>query len=167
LKIPHSSLYISTVRGSKEMILIDTMLSKPGADSQRTIKEVRNLARILAEVDPSTFGLLRCRGVIKTANTKHSSTQGPPSEFKFILNVPPYLSNPQSLRTLFLSGTSFPLDERLNLAKKLTNFVLFVHTVQFVHKNIRPETIIIFNNGFSEIGAPFLAGFEQFRVEDG
>ena len=71
------------------------------------------------------------------------------------------------LRTVLLSRTSYPLDERLDLAKRLTSSILFVHTVQFVHKNIRPETIIIFQNEHSHIGAPFLAGFEQFRVEDG
>jgi hypothetical protein len=42
-----------------------------------------------------------------------------------------------------------------------------VHTVQFVLKNIRPETIIVFRNEHSDIGAPFLAGFEQFRIDDG
>jgi hypothetical protein len=56
---------------------------------------------------------------------------------------------------------------RLNLAKRLTSSILFVHTVQFVHKNIRPETIIVFQDEDSDIGAPFLAGFVQFRVEDG
>jgi hypothetical protein len=42
-----------------------------------------------------------------------------------------------------------------------------VHTVQFVHKNIRPETIIVFQNKHSHIGASLLAGFEQFLIENG
>lgn len=164
--IPHSSVQLSTLQDAKESVLIDTMISNPAANVKKTVKEVRNLARVLAEVDPSTFGLLKCRGVIKVA--KELSSLGSPSvDFKFILNIPPQLYNPRSLRTVLLSGTSYPLDERLKLAKRLTSSILFVHTVQFVHKNIRPETIIVFQNEYSDIGAPFLAGFEQFRLEDG
>ncbi|OBT41969.1 hypothetical protein VE00_06626 [Pseudogymnoascus sp. WSF 3629] len=166
--IPHSSVQFSTLQDAKEMVVIDTMISNPAANAKQTLKEVRNLARILAEVDPSTFGLLKCRGVIKVVNSKESPLSGPsPLDFKFVLNIPLHLSNPQSLRSVLLSGTSYPLNERLDLAKRLANSILFVHTVQFVHKNIRPETIIVFQNEHSDIGAPFLVGFEQFRFEDG
>jgi hypothetical protein len=166
--IPHSSIQLSTLPDEKDAVLIDTMVCNPAANAERTTKEVRNLARILAEVDPSTFGLLKCRGVIKVVNATESPPWGPPhSAFKFIFNIPPLLANPQSLRSILLSGSSYPLDERLDLAKRLASSILFVHTVQFVHKNIRPETIIVFQNEHSRIGAPFLAGFEQFRVEDG
>jgi hypothetical protein len=162
--IQHSSVEISKTDDEKDMVLIDTMISNPAANVNSTTKEVRNLARILAEVDPSTFGLLKCQGVIKVAklNTLH-----PLLDFKFIFKIPAQLSNPQSLRAVLLSETRYPLDERLNLAKKLASSVLFVHTVQFVHKNIRPETIIVFQNEDSRIGAPYLAGFEKFRIEDG
>jgi len=164
--IANSSVQISTLRDEKEMVLIDTMICNPAANVNSTIKEVRNLGRILAEVDPFTFGLLKCCGVIKVPKAS-SFTPQPVSDFKFIFNIPHQLSNPRSLRAVLLSGTSYPLEERLELAKKLTNSILFVHTVQFVHKNIRPETIIVFQNEHSDIGAPFLAGFEQFRLEDG
>jgi hypothetical protein len=58
--IPHSSVKLSTLQDGKETVLIDTMISNPVANAERTVKEVRNLAHILAEVDPSTFGLLKC-----------------------------------------------------------------------------------------------------------
>lgn len=166
--IPHSSVQLSALPNETETVLIDTMVCNPAATADKTGREVRNLARILAEVDPSTFGLLKCRGVIKVANAKDTLPWGlSHSDFKFILNVPPQLSNPQSLRTVLLSGASYPLDERLDLVKRLASSILFVHTVHFVHKNVRPETISIFQNEHSHIGAPFLVGFEQFRVEDG
>lgn len=166
--IPHSSAKLSTLQDGKQTVLIDTMIFNPAANAERTLKEVRNLAHILAEVDPSTFGLLKCRGVIKVMNVKGPAPGGPrPLDFRFILNIPPELSNPQSLRTILLSGIPYPLDERLNLAKRLASSILFLHTVRFVHKNIRPETVIVFQNEYSDIGAPYLAGFEQFRIEDG
>ena len=165
LRILHSPVQCSTVDDEKKTILIDTMVTDPAADPDRTAQAVRNLARILSEVDPSVFGLLKCRGVIKDAI--ENAAWSPCPNFHFIFEVPPDHTNPQSLRSLLLSGTSYPLDERLELAKRLTSSILFVHTVQFVHKNIRPETIIVFQNQHSCIGAPFLAGFEQFRVVDG
>lgn len=140
------------------------MISNPAANANNTTKEVRNLARILAEVDPLTFGLLKCRGVIKVAKMH---TFQPLFDFKFIFDIPTHLSTPQSLRALLLSGVAYPLDGRLELAKKIASSVLFVHTVQFVYKNIRPETIVVFRNENSDIGLPYLAGFEKFRVEDG
>lgn len=168
LSIPHSSAELSTLHDGEETVLIDSMIFNPAANAERTVKEVRNLAHILSQVDPSTFGLLKCRGVIKVVNTKVPSPLEPPFlGFKFILNVPPELSKPQSLRTILLSGTPYPLDERLNLAKKMASSILFLHTVRFVHKNIRPETVTVFQNEQSVIGAPFLVGFEQFRIEDG
>ncbi|KAI9849366.1 MAG: hypothetical protein M1830_007121 [Pleopsidium flavum] len=44
---------------------------------------------------------------------------------------------------------------------------MFVHTSQFVHKNIRPETIVVFKNENSVLGAPFLVGFEKVRSAEG
>lgn len=164
--IPFSSIQVSAVDDENSTVLIDTMTSNAAANTHSTMRDVRNLARVLAEVDPYTFGLLKCRGVVKVPRESKSTLQ-PIVEYQFVFDIPEVLSNPQSLRSILLSGTPYPLDERLELAKKLTSSILFVHTVQFVHKNIRPETIILFQNGISEIGAPFLAGFEQFRLEDG
>jgi len=45
--------------------------------------------------------------------------------------------------------------------------VSYIHTYGFVHKNIRPETILIFQNQRSVLGASFLLGFEKFRLADG
>jgi hypothetical protein len=162
-KIPNSTVQLSQSL-EKNMVLIDTMVCNPATNINKTTKEVRNLARLLAEVDPSTFGLLKCRGVIRVPKLGSLHLL---FDFKFIFDVPHKLTNPQSLRAVLRSEKPYPLDERLELAKKLTASILFVHTVQFVHKNIRPETIIIFQNEYSEIGAPFLSGFEQFRLEDG
>lgn len=163
--ISESTIEISAILpDAKEMVIIDTMTCGLSANIDSTTKAVRNLARLLAEVDPLTFGLLKCRGVIRV--TMANSTDSLKS-FRFIFSIPNQLSNPQSLRAILLSAASYPLDERLALAKKLTSSILFVHTVRFVHKNIRPETIIIFRDDHSDIGAPFLAGFEQFRLDGG
>lgn len=58
-KIRNSTVHLSQGL-DKTMVLIDTMPCNPAANINKTTKEVRNLARVLAEVDPSTFDLLKC-----------------------------------------------------------------------------------------------------------
>lgn len=53
------------------------------------------------------------------------------------------------------------LDEKVELAKQLAS------SVAFVHKTIRPETILIFEQEDLRTVAAFLVGFEIFRMTDG
>ncbi|CAG7930375.1 unnamed protein product [Penicillium olsonii] len=53
------------------------------------------------------------------------------------------------------------------VAKQLAISVSYVHTMGFVHKNIRPETILIFDNGVSQLGSLALVGFRSVRMADG
>src|SRR5262249_28307091 len=52
---------------------------------------------------------------------------------------------------------------------QLARSVSGVHTYRFVHKNIRPETVITLRgrNSDSRLGIPFLLGFDSFRHEQG
>jgi hypothetical protein len=161
LKIPYSSVEISALKDEGNAVLIDTV--QDSYNDIGTTTRVRNLARVLAEVDPFTFGLLKCRGVIKLPSRPLFADL---TDFKFIFDIPRGLSNPRSLRELLSTTASLPLDSRLELAKKLASSILFLHTVQFLHKSIRPETIIVFKNEYSGMVAPFLTGFEQFSSSD-
>jgi hypothetical protein len=178
--IPFSSALLCQLSDSKEHILVDTMICNPIADMNRTMRDVRKLARILSKVDPSTFGLLACIGVLQSSTktcTKQPSSgyhQGQSKEhptFKFLLAIPTSLSSPKSLRALLIeSNPWYPLNHRFDLAKQLTSSLLFIHSSQFVHKNIRPETTIIFDKGErlgSDLGRLFLVGFEKFRPMEG
>jgi hypothetical protein len=166
--VPCSSVILSRLSDTKEDVLVDTMICNPIADMKRTTNDVRKLARILSKVDPSTFGLLACQGVVKVYAEDPPPANQEPYAFKFLFSIPPSLKSPKSLRTLLLeSDPACPLNSRFDLAKQLTNSVLFVHNSQFVHKNIRPETIIVFENDAAKIGSSFLVGFEKFRPAEG
>lgn len=166
--IPHSTVQRSALApDSNEEVLIDIVVSHADADAGLTRTAVRNLARVLAQVDPSTFGLLKCRGVVRPKGGNNLAVPQSAPIFKFIFSIPPKLTEPKSLREVLLFKARYSLDEQLGLAKKIVNSVLFVQTASFVHKNIRPETVIVFRNEHSEVGAPFLVGFEQFRKESG
>ena len=161
--IPFSSLQISQEREGRKVVIVDTIISNPMAEMNTTRRYIRNLARVLSKTDPLTFGLLTCRGVIEVADQTEI-----PAKFEMIFNVPHGLHTPKTLRSLLITGDqSYPLTERLDLAKRLANSVMFVHTSQFVHKNIRPDTVVVFENETTPLGAPFLVGFENFRPADG
>ena len=144
------------------------------------IQDITILSAALSKVDPETFGLLKCTGVcisvshalhicasrqadvsLKTADTK-------PPTYELVFDVPPGLRHPRSLRTLLgMHESQFALQDRLVVAKSLARSVMYLHTAKFVHKNIRPGTIVVFQDGKSSVGVPFLVGFERFRAIDG
>lgn len=86
-----------------------------------------------------------------------------------LFTVPSGLQKPASLRSLLIrkKDTDFSVNERLALAIGLAKSLMFVHSSRFVHKNIRPETVIVFANRDSRLGKCFVMGFEQFRPVDG
>ena len=157
-----SSQAIFTFHGSNStQVIIDTVCYSQDTEPELAVNHVRDLARVLTTNDPSTSGLLTCQGVIKTV--AHSVSTKSALSFDFVFIVPPGLHTPRLLRDLLISRVPHPLDERFNLAKSLARSIMFVHTSGFVHKNVRPDTIIVFNSGTLSLGKPYLIGFERFR----
>lgn len=168
-KLPSSNVLQAWDSQSSRWVLLDQMRCMPSADVEQTTKDAQKLAHILQRVDSKTFGLLKCQGIIrepKNAQGGCQASQTPPN-FNFVFNIPDDVRNPRSLRCLLREAAPYPLNQRLDLAKQLANSVLYVHTARFVHKNIRPETIIVFEDSKSVIGSPFLLGFQTFRPSDG
>lgn len=151
--------------GEKHMgkpLIVDTVGGAPeGSSLTLDSKDLRNLGRKLSAVDPLTFGLLRCKGLVKCQDE-----DGELSECRFLFDVPNGLVQPLSLRHMFLGPSVLALSERLHLAKVLARAVMFVHNLEFVHKNIRPETIIVLKDQSAPFYRPFLLGFEEFRTVD-
>ncbi|KAH7077060.1 hypothetical protein FB567DRAFT_596251 [Paraphoma chrysanthemicola] len=148
-------------RGPKNTIyILDSVQSLPEADPAVQNTDVRDLARKLANTDPLKFGLLQCRGVVKVldANRKISS-------YDFVFHIPPSLrSPPLSLRKILIDATpDISLSRRFHIAQQLAQSLSYVHTYGFVHKGIRPETILIFPNQNDKLACLFLLGFEKFR----
>jgi hypothetical protein len=55
----------------------------------------------------------------------------------------------------------------LHIAQSLARSVHFVYVCDFVHKNIRPETIVILRgDDTSPHGLAYLLGFDRFRDID-
>lgn len=164
-KISFSTAEIAEGQTNSEYVLVDTIVLNSQAELARTTKEIRDLARILSKSDPLVFGLLRCLGVAKRAEIQGNVEL---VKFELLFSIPSGLRDPTSLRTLLLQNKeSYSLNERLVLARSLASSIMYIHSSKFVHKNIRPETTIVFRSDESQLAAPFLVGFEKFRPLDG
>jgi hypothetical protein len=134
---------------------------------------VRNVAAKLRKAN-DTMHILQCQGFSDDTIGK-----------RFVLHFafPAQKTNPRSLRTLLtdprnMYGKKHSLSDRLRLAQLIATAVLYVHSCEFVHKNIRPENVIIFDEISDSldataaltypyaIGQPYLAGYDGVRKED-
>ncbi|RDH24027.1 hypothetical protein M747DRAFT_254043 [Aspergillus niger ATCC 13496] len=170
-RVEGTDAYLSRLNNTPRRVLLDPANLHLGhAQSQispATLRQnIRDLARLLRHVDPSTFHLLRCDGIVELP-----TTQG--NQFHLLFEIPQnlQLSKPKALRSLLPhtgNGKKCSLTQRLLLAKQLAHSVMFVHAAGFVHKNIRPGTIIAFQDDTSDrLGPSFLIGFERIRRAEG
>ncbi|KAH7031486.1 uncharacterized protein B0I36DRAFT_363172 [Microdochium trichocladiopsis] len=114
-------------------------------------------------------------------NTSRSISRSPsPSNYRQISNFtllfrfPEGMEVLQSLRQMLLnSDANISLGRKVRIAREMAKSVAYVHTFDFVHKNIRPESFLCFEppDGASSSGGlsshAFLAGFDAFRAATG
>ncbi|RPA93297.1 hypothetical protein L873DRAFT_68918 [Choiromyces venosus 120613-1] len=145
--------------------IMETITFDPGRSNLEQLdRDVTKLARVLRE-SKGVPGVLTCKGVVRRGG--HGV---PVDKFELILEMPPALGdNPDCLRTVLLKSQHepHPLDERFLLANQVAKAVMFVHSLNFVHKNMRPDTILCFPNPGKTLGIPFLVGYQMFRSADG
>ena len=162
--IPFSPLKVAQRAGSSKYFVLDTVSCPQQGNIQRITSDVRELARKFVQADPLQFGLLKCYGVIK--DPIHQGT-GQVS-FTFVFRAVEGLPMPWSLRASLLAGeANHSLSDRLDIAKSLAKSISFVHTFGFVHKNVRPENILLATDQPTSLGHSFLVGFNEFRNAEG
>lgn len=157
--------------GSGESLYIETFTPDPSMDHDLATRNVRDLGRVLSAVDPMVFCIFACVGIIKVTSISL------PSQFQFVFRVPDTLYfPPKTLRETLLTHQRYPLDQAIGFAKQLASSVMFVHTTNFVHKAIRPDSILLlhqkpdmmhFAPDEDNLGTPFLVGFDKFRPAGG
>ena len=163
-EVPFTTAKCVPRAGSDKWLVVDCIPCDPEADVSLVTRDVRELARKLSSVDPVTFGILRCQGVVRVVEP----SSGKPSSFDFVFQIPRKLNNkPRSLRGYLSSYFNHTLTDRFQLAKQLAKSISYVHTLGFVHKNVRPETVLGFQSNGSALGLFFLVGFEKVRAADG
>lgn len=161
--------------GSSKLFAVDTIAFAPNADPARVRVDAEALAKKLKHAEYGS-GVLPCHGLIKhrDAATKILSS------IDLVFAIPPQLTihhhppRPETLRSALQAGdmpTRTSLSAVLGVARQLAEAVSFLHTCDFVHKNVRPETVLLLNQELdaagrwrdSEMGSAYLVGFDSFR----
>ncbi|KAF8429072.1 hypothetical protein EV426DRAFT_583561 [Tirmania nivea] len=133
--------------------------------------DIQNLAHVLSAGDPATMNIPKCSGFY---------TNWDKQRFELFYDIPTLdgaNASPRTLRSLLCAkenklGAFHSINNRLRLASQLAQSVLYVHTAKLVHKNIRPEMILIMEPPQHAdkkkrypytIGYPVLFGFSKVR----
>lgn len=166
--------------GEGRLVLLDpvTCTTRPSAAASAVVRDVRDFARRLAHADPALFGLLQCKGVLKDydSNDGGAGGGGDDAGLAFVFRLPAEHgpSSVQSVRHALIGGEEYEsLSERFALAARLVRAVSYVHLYGFVHKNIRPETVVTLGAtgaaAAEENKKPLtvLVGFDIFRDANG
>jgi hypothetical protein len=157
--VPFCSTKIGSHPRHTQRLIMDVVYIDPQTPAQT--KNVRGFARRLRQSDHSISGLLSCKGVVRHADNARLS---------FLFRMPEEYTYVQNLRQLLISGRSHDsLSDRLEMAKQLAKAVYYVHLYGFVHKSIRPETILSLGktNEATVPSTVCLVGFQVIRTADG
>ncbi|RYO98059.1 hypothetical protein DL765_010952 [Monosporascus sp. GIB2] len=171
----HKIVY-SSAQTAREMnnpyapwLIIDSVVCHPGTDPNAMARDVRALARKLTKADPLAFGLLSCKGIIKMPVDPVSGRQH--ASLDLVLRMPKGFESGKSLRQFLLEqhdqNNFVSLSRHVAIAKDLARSVSSVHTFKFVHKNVRPESVLLLYSAEADAHAGFLVGFDNFRAADG
>ncbi|KAI0466141.1 hypothetical protein F4859DRAFT_333179 [Xylaria cf. heliscus] len=159
---------ISTRKGIQHFLLAQVVCPPEVKKAYTIRRNLRDLARKLSHDSPRNFSLLSCKGVIERVDATNPDM---PSRvtFTMVFRTPPQFSNPRSLREHLVSGIErISLSDKFDVARQMATSISYVHTFGFVHKDIRPETMITFSEPQSPSSpAAFLIGFGSVRKEEG
>ena len=169
--IGYSGSHIVLDESTHTKYIMETITIDQGRkDYGQLDRDVTKLARALRE-SKDIPGILTCKGVVRKVGM-----DGLPEEFQFILEIPHGLDDtPSCLRSVLHRSKHEPpsREDRVLLALQIVNAVIFVHNLNLVHKNLRPDAILIFPEpentpgGPFILGVPFVLGYQMFRSADG
>jgi hypothetical protein len=170
--LPHSEIGVLSLKSDTSDV--PTALVEYRSYVEQEAKKVRDIALVLHHTSES-MAILSCKGF--KARTKVN-----PARFELIFPLPPGSAQPRTLRDVLLgdesrSGVPFSLTWCLELGIRLATAIMYVHTSGLVHKNIRPENLILLGDHITSkgderpvrgktAGKLYLIGFEFARKED-
>lgn len=186
--VPFSTASTARRADNQQSVLLDPVTCASRTSANAMIRDIRNFARSLRHADPSTYGLLECKGILKQEEGDEAlagtgATPIFPAGLAFVFRLPATHLHVECLRARLLGGADRvhdSLSERFALARQMAVAVSYVHLYGFVHKNIRPETILLCHPqlpgtilgkgaGIAEVARETVAlvGFDVLRKAEG
>jgi hypothetical protein len=107
---------------------------------EQDTRKMRDIALVLHHTSES-MAILPCKGF-------KAKVDADPARFELFFPLPAGTAQPHTLRHVLLGdesrfGVPFSLTWRLELGVRLATAVMYVHASGLVHKNIRPENLIL------------------------
>lgn len=133
-------------------------------DSDDVQRRVEKLAILLkSPIKPPQFRAPMCRGYFEDHDDRCR-------RYGFVYEKPPAVppsTRPVSLLELLTPGERPSLTKRIALANALARCLMYLHSVNWLHKGFRSSNIVFFPNSDHEPdwGAPVLAGFDYARPD--
>jgi hypothetical protein len=152
---------------SSEGLILDSLVCSQTSKISRSLatKDVKSLAQKLHAYEGPGFGLFKCKGVLKQDSGEQGTNQ---LNFTFFFQIPRHLQGPRSMRGLLLSQECpHSLSDVIRIGRELAKAVSYVHILDFVHKNIRPESILLLQHTGTHDLVAYLVGFQKFRKDGG
>lgn len=127
------------------------------------ISRVEELAGLLTSYKPKELCVPPCLGFFKAHNAHDSQDR-----FGFVFTKPGEISRDSKLVSIRDCMNRFDepsLNDRVTLAHKTANCILYLHSVNWLHKSLRSENIVCFVDQHSPfvLTAPYLLGFGYSR----
>lgn len=150
---------------AKKVIINWRVLPESSPEPNETcVFPIQELLILLMAPKPTEFCIPPCLGYCEV------SPPGLPSKLGFIFSNPPLGSQDQPPTTLIHAITTLSkpsLTERVALAYNLAHSLLYLHSVNWLHKGLRSENILLYsstaNDGKPTTTLPYLIGFESSR----
>lgn len=157
-----SAKVLRDVTKKNRVYIIDPLRQCQATEAAGLESDVRFFARKLRAVNPARFSMLQCKRVQVTRSEANHI------RYDLVFRYPTdTIGKPLSLAALIASARRHSLSERLKIAQQLVRAVSYVHALDFVHKNIRPESMLAFDQPGTSLGSVYLVGFEMFRSDGG
>ena len=135
--------------------------------SRANVKRVKALVALLASSKPTEFCVPQCLGYFDDRDDSNDSQHN--FRFGLIFKNPEWVSPnvaPVTLHHLIRTVPMPSLTDRIALAHQLAVCVLYLHAVNWLHKAIRSDNILLFSNTDSpEFRKPYLSGFNYARPD--
>ncbi|KAF5009716.1 hypothetical protein FDECE_4062 [Fusarium decemcellulare] len=145
-----------------EDLKTNLQLSKGQANTMRSNIEARTaqLAKLLSYPKPVDFCTPTCLGFFEEPENHR---------FAWVFDTPSQTTGgPKRLRSLFSPVSRPSLTERVALACRLSACLLYLHSVDWLHKAFRSDNILFFYDGDApDMSDPIVSGFDLSRPDGG
>jgi hypothetical protein len=131
-------------------------------DNPPILPRIEELATLLTSGHPKEFCVPPCLGFVKVREFDNDT-----GHFGFVFEAPPDASSKKnliSLSTALKGGTEPSLSDRYALAGRVATAMLYLHSVNWLHKGFHTQNVVWFSNAEPiSYESAYIMGFEYSR----